>query len=74
MVDINDNSPAFNKTVYQAYVMENQPIDTPLLVVTATDKDEGINARLSYGLTGGNFRFKIDQDTVRLISKLIYYL
>lgn len=74
LVDINDNSPTFNKTVYQAYVMENQPIGTPLLVVTATDKDEGINARLSYGLTGGNFRFQIDQDTVRFIFKLIYYL
>ncbi|KAL9962398.1 hypothetical protein ACROYT_G031498 [Oculina patagonica] len=63
LVDINDNSPAFNETVYQAYVMENQPIGTPLLVVTATDKDEGTNARLSYGLHGGNFRFNIDQDT-----------
>ena len=72
LVDINDNSPAFNKTVHQAYVMENQPIGTPLLVVTATDRDEGINARLSYGLTGGNFRFQIDQDTVRFIFKPIY--
>ena len=64
LVDINDNSPAFNQTVYQAYVMENQPIGTSLLVVTATDKDVGTNARLSYGLRGGNFRFNIDQDTV----------
>lgn len=71
LVDINDNSPAFNKTVYQAYVMENQPIGTPLLVVTATDKDEGTNARLSYGLNGGNFRFNIDQDTVRCISNFV---
>lgn len=63
LVDINDNSPAFNQTVYQAYVMENQPIGTSLLVVTATDKDVGTNARLSYGLRGGNFRFNIDQDT-----------
>ena len=68
LVDVNDNSPAFNKTVYQAYVMENQPVGTQLLVVTATDKDVGTNARLSYGLHGGNFLFKIDQDTVRYIS------
>ena len=64
LVDINDNSPTFNQTVYQAYVMENQPIGTSLLVVTATDKDVGTNARLSYGLRGGNFRFNINQDTV----------
>lgn len=72
LVDINDNNPAFNWTEYQAYVMENQPIGTPVLVVTATDKDEGINARLSYGLRGGNFRFNIDPDTVRCIFKFTY--
>lgn len=65
LVDINDNSPTFNKSEYRAYVMENQPIGTPVLVVTATDQDVGTNARLSYGLHGGNFRFNIDQDTVR---------
>lgn len=64
LVDINDNSPQFNKSEYRAYVMENQPIGTPILVVTATDDDIGSNARLSYGLQGGNFRFNIDQDTV----------
>ena len=65
LVDVNDNSPAFNQSEYHAYVMENQPIGTPVFVVTATDKDEGSNARLSYGLHGGNFHFNIDQDTVR---------
>lgn len=64
LVDINDNSPKFNQSEYRAYVMENQPIGTPVLVVTATDQDVGSNARLSYGLHGGNFRFNIDQDTV----------
>ena len=64
LVDINDNSPTFNQSQYRAYVMENQPIGTPVLVVTATDEDIGSNARLSYGLHGGNFRFNIDQDTV----------
>ena len=74
LVDVNDNSPVFNKTVYQAYVKENQPVGTPLLVVTATDKDVGTNARLSYGLHGGNFRFNIDQDTVRYNSfKIIVF-
>lgn len=65
LIDINDNSPQFNKSEYRAYVMENQPVGTPILVVTATDDDVGSNARLSYGLHGGNFRFNIHQDTVR---------
>ena len=64
LVDVNDNSPQFNKSEYHAYVMENQPIGTPVLIVTATDDDTGSNARLSYGLHGGNFRFNIDQDNV----------
>lgn len=67
LVDINDNSPRFNKSEYRAYVRENQPIGTPVFVVTATDRDVGSNARLSYGLHGGNFRFTVDQDTVSYI-------
>ena len=65
LVDINDNSPTFNQTSYQAHVMENQPIGTQVLVVTATDEDVGTNAMLSYGLSSDTFRFQIDHDTVR---------
>ena len=64
LVDINDNSPTFNSSVYYGYVMENQPIGSPVLVITGTDRDLGSNARLSYGVQGGDFRFSIDQDTV----------
>ncbi|XP_074606157.1 cadherin-23-like isoform X2 [Acropora palmata] len=71
LVDINDNSPTFNRSVYHGYVMENQPIGTPVLVVTGTDRDLGSNARLSYGVQGGDFRFSIDQDTGNITTAAV---
>ncbi|XP_015749275.1 PREDICTED: protocadherin Fat 4-like, partial [Acropora digitifera] len=71
LVDINDNSPTFNRSVYYGFVMENQPIGTPVLVVTGTDRDLGSNARLSYGVQGGDFRFSIDQDTGNITTAVV---
>ena len=39
VVDINDNSPMFNKTLYQASVNEISLVDTMVVTVTASDKD-----------------------------------
>ena len=46
--DINDNSPVFAKPEYQYTMSENTAPETVLLTVTAEDKDEGTNSRLSY--------------------------
>ncbi|EDO30364.1 predicted protein [Nematostella vectensis] len=70
LVDINDNSPVFNNTDYYAYVRENQPAGTPVLVVTASDKDVGTNAKLSYVLSGVLYtRFAIDPDTGNITTR-----
>ncbi|XP_068705618.1 cadherin-23-like isoform X2 [Montipora foliosa] len=71
LVDVNDNSPTFNRSEYRGYVRENQPIGTPVLVITGTDRDLGSNARLSYGLHGGNFRFSIDEDTGNITTAVV---
>lgn len=52
--DVNDNDPAFEPKVYEATVSEADPPGTPVVSVTATDRDE--NSRLVYQITGGNAR------------------
>ncbi|XP_018422194.1 PREDICTED: protocadherin gamma-B1-like [Nanorana parkeri] len=48
VTDANDNFPVFTQTVYKASTSENMPINTSIITVTASDKDEGINAQINY--------------------------
>ncbi|XP_054423921.1 protocadherin gamma-A1-like [Pteronotus mesoamericanus] len=48
VVDANDNPPAFTQAQYHTSVPENVPLGTQLLIVKATDPDEGANAEVTY--------------------------
>ncbi|KAM6222705.1 protocadherin gamma-A1-like [Rhynchocyon petersi] len=48
VVDANDNPPAFTQAQYHISVPENVPLGTRLLVVNATDPDEGANGEITY--------------------------
>ncbi|GMR42912.1 hypothetical protein PMAYCL1PPCAC_13107, partial [Pristionchus mayeri] len=48
--DVNDNAPKFTQTNYSLTVNVNVSSQVPLLNLTATDLDEGLNARVSYRL------------------------
>ncbi|CAI5652187.1 unnamed protein product, partial [Oreochromis niloticus] len=48
VLDVNDNAPVFNQSVYKATVMENSPRDTYVITVNASDADFGSNAIASY--------------------------
>nr|XP_033783597.1 protocadherin gamma-A4-like [Geotrypetes seraphini] len=48
VLDVNDNAPVFNQSVYKTEVMENVPIGTVVVTLNATDKDEGINSEVTY--------------------------
>uniref|UniRef100_A0AAQ5Z6P8 Cadherin domain-containing protein n=1 Tax=Amphiprion ocellaris TaxID=80972 RepID=A0AAQ5Z6P8_AMPOC len=50
VTDINDNAPAFNQSVYNTQVMENNSPGVALLQIHASDPDQGQNARISYFL------------------------
>ena len=41
ILDVNDNAPAFTKSVYRATVPENEPIGREITSVSATDDDKG---------------------------------
>nr|XP_051700313.1 protocadherin gamma-A1 [Oryctolagus cuniculus] len=48
VVDANDNPPAFTQAEYHISVPEDVPLGTQLLVVNATDPDEGANGEVTY--------------------------
>ncbi|XP_073342643.1 uncharacterized protein [Pagrus major] len=48
VLDINDNAPVFNQSVYKATVMENSPRDTYVTTVNASDADLGSNSVVTY--------------------------
>nr|XP_023405627.1 LOW QUALITY PROTEIN: protocadherin-7 [Loxodonta africana] len=45
---VNDNSPRFEKSVYEADLAENSAPGTPILQLRATDLDVGVNGQIEY--------------------------
>ncbi|KAG8579344.1 hypothetical protein GDO81_010828, partial [Engystomops pustulosus] len=56
VTDANDNFPIFTHEVYKVNINEDTPINTTIITVNATDRDEGVNAQISYSFskTSGN--------------------
>uniref|UniRef100_A0A669F1W0 Protocadherin 7a n=1 Tax=Oreochromis niloticus TaxID=8128 RepID=A0A669F1W0_ORENI len=46
--DVNDNSPQFERSTYEAEMAENAPPGTPVLQVRASDRDIGVNGQVEY--------------------------
>lgn len=74
LTDINDNSPMFNQTTYQAYLAENLPANSFVYKAYATDKDSPKNAIIQYSIqnTGDLELFTIDQSTGIITSKVSF--
>uniref|UniRef100_A0A8C5MBW1 Cadherin domain-containing protein n=1 Tax=Leptobrachium leishanense TaxID=445787 RepID=A0A8C5MBW1_9ANUR len=51
IADANDNVPMFSREVYKVSVSEKTPINSSIIHVTATDRDEGSNAQITYSFT-----------------------
>ncbi|XP_053423312.1 LOW QUALITY PROTEIN: protocadherin alpha-3-like [Nycticebus coucang] len=63
VLDVNDNAPVFEKTVYKVRLFENVPNGTLAVIVNATDLDEGINKDIVYSF---------NTDTSAYISSKFY--
>ncbi|XP_059779938.1 protocadherin-23 [Balaenoptera ricei] len=50
VLDDNDHSPSFSRLHYQASVREDAQVGTVVLVLSAVDKDEGLNGKTEYSL------------------------
>ncbi|ELK09556.1 Cadherin-23 [Pteropus alecto] len=54
VLDVNDETPTFFPAVYNVSVSEDVPRDFRVVWLNCTDNDVGLNAELSYFITGGN--------------------
>ncbi|XP_069878195.1 protocadherin-10 isoform X2 [Dipodomys merriami] len=50
VADVNDNAPRFSQPLYDVHVTENNVPGAYIYAVSATDRDEGANARLAYAI------------------------
>ncbi|XP_043346663.1 protocadherin gamma-A10-like isoform X13 [Dermochelys coriacea] len=48
VLDSNDNAPVFSQPVYRVNIWENVPEGSPVVIVKATDLDEGVNKEVKY--------------------------
>ncbi|KAM6455399.1 protocadherin alpha-5-like isoform 4-T4 [Liasis olivaceus] len=79
VLDVNDNPPVFNQSLYRIKLLENTASETLVINLNATDLDEGINREISYFFSDNlplHFAkiFSINSDTgeIRVIGKLDY--
>ncbi|XP_056373098.1 protocadherin gamma-B1-like isoform X34 [Hyla sarda] len=52
--DINDNTPAFEKTNYIVYIIENNQPGTSIHNIVASDLDRGDNGKIIYSIVNSN--------------------
>ncbi|XP_061755620.1 protocadherin beta-15-like [Nerophis ophidion] len=48
VLDANDNAPVFTQAVYTSSVKEDAALKTPVITVSASDADEGVNGEITY--------------------------
>ncbi|XP_049897722.1 protocadherin beta-15-like [Epinephelus moara] len=67
VLDANDNAPVFTEAVYTATLPENSPMKTPVITVSASDADEGVNGEVTYEFSRLSDRsqklFSLDEKT-----------
>ncbi|XP_034546746.1 protocadherin gamma-A5-like isoform X18 [Notolabrus celidotus] len=50
VLDSNDNAPVFTQKMYKSIITENTPSGTQVIIVSASDLDEGSNGKISYAI------------------------
>uniref|UniRef100_A0A8D0E0V4 Cadherin domain-containing protein n=1 Tax=Salvator merianae TaxID=96440 RepID=A0A8D0E0V4_SALMN len=51
VLDANDNAPQFGQSLYKGSILENSPLNTPVIKVEASDQDAGTNAHITYSFS-----------------------
>lgn len=76
LLDVNDNPPEFEHTLYMGDVREDNGVGTSVVRVLATSKDAGVNAEISYSIVSGNEkqRFRVHSKSgVIFVNKPLDY-
>ncbi|XP_058506398.1 protocadherin alpha-5-like [Solea solea] len=74
VLDINDNIPIFSKSLYKVQIPENFPPGSKVIILNATDADEGLNGEVEYSLRKKGQDhvldlFEMDRDTGAILVK-----
>ncbi|OCT88413.1 hypothetical protein XELAEV_18017044mg [Xenopus laevis] len=69
VTDFNDNFPVFSQEVYKVNIHENIPINSIVLQVNASDKDEGINAQITFSFSTAAAIFTINPNNGEIKTK-----
>ncbi|UJR37621.1 hypothetical protein I4U23_030318 [Adineta vaga] len=74
VTDVNDNPPVFDRSIYQRSIPENEKIDSVLLQIHASDRDDEENGRISYSIDDPSSTFRINEQTgeIYLLKPLDY--
>ncbi|CAF1663803.1 unnamed protein product, partial [Adineta ricciae] len=74
VTDVNDNPPVFDRSIYQQSIPENEKIDSVVLQIHASDRDEDENGRISYSIDDPSSTFRINEQTgeIFLLKSLDY--
>ena len=74
VVDVNDNRPTFYPREYNVSLRERETVNSPVVVVVATDKDAGKYGTVRYAIVAGNeeglFRVEMSSGEVFLTRPL----
>lgn len=54
VLDVNDNAPIFEESLYEEAILETAPVGSFILEVAASDEDEGFNGLFTFDITEGN--------------------
>ncbi|XP_065063594.1 protocadherin Fat 4-like isoform X2 [Rhopilema esculentum] len=54
ILDVNDNTPMFSRSLYNITVNEDLPGDSQVVLVSASDRDKGVNGSVLYSIEFGN--------------------
>ncbi|XP_019718122.1 protocadherin-16 [Hippocampus comes] len=68
VLDVNDNAPVFSRATYYVVLPEGPWPRGPVGQVSATDRDSGKNARLSYILISDGKFFRINAETGEIVN------
>lgn len=54
VLDVNDNAPVFNPSIYQRNISESTLVGSAIIRVLASDLDSGHNGNLTFAIASGN--------------------
>ncbi|XP_038055182.1 protocadherin-7-like [Patiria miniata] len=69
--DINDNPPFFATPIYYANIDENNRLSSPVVTLSASDPDEGMNSEITYQLWTQRDMFAVDASTGVITAEVV---